>query len=157
MRKILIITSLIITALVLLGACIPAGEPVAPEQPSQNQLNFHLSTNTTAGNTDEYDSYVFSLYLETGQELFLEFSAVGAKLRVSLFTPSEETWGYNPNPSTATTTEAGELGRLEKGRIVSAEKGSFRFAAPESGYYLVTLQSASPKAEIDVTLDYQIQ
>jgi hypothetical protein len=154
MHKIKITVSLIVTALLLLGACTPAAEI---EQPAHEQLNFQLVSDATPGDTDAYDGYSFAIYLDEGQELALAFSAQGAALRVSLFTPSEETWGYNPSADVDTTTEDVELGHLTKGRIISAEEGSFRFTAPESGYYLATLQSASPTAEIDVQVEYQIQ
>ncbi len=154
MHKIKIIISLTVTALLLLGACTPAAETA---QPTHEQLNFQLVSNATPGDTDTYDSYSFAIYLDQEQELALGFSAQGAALRVSLFTPSEETWGYIPSPDAATTDENAELGYLKKGRIISAEEGSFRFTAPESGYYLATLQSASPTAEIDVQVEYQIQ
>ena len=157
MRKIKIITPLIVTALLLFGACVPTQEPEEPEQPSHEQLNFQLSTNTTPGNTDEYDSHIFNLYLEQEQELALDFSAQGAAVMVSLFTPSEEIWGYSPPPPSTTTTEDGETGYLKKGRTVATEEGSFRFTVPESGYYIVTIKSATPKGEIEVLVEYQIQ
>jgi hypothetical protein len=156
MRKRWIITLTLLVAVLLLGACTPAPKP---EQPTQDQLNFQLVSSAAPGDTDAYDSYIFNLYLEGEQELALAFSAQGAALRVSLFTPSEKTFGYTPSnkqDGTAEDTEDGELGRLEEGVIVSAKEGSFRFIAPETGYYAVTIQSASPKAEIDVQLEYQI-
>jgi len=153
MRKRWIITVTLLLAVLLLGACTPAPKP---EQPAQEQLNFQLVSDAIPGDTDAYDSYIFNLYLEREQELALAFSAQGAALRVSLFTPSEETFGYNPKTKES-VAEDGELGHLRKGIIISAEEGSFRFSAPETGYYAVTIQSASPKAEIDVQVEYQIQ
>jgi hypothetical protein len=155
MGKIRVITSLLVTVLLLLGACVPSQETA---QPSHEQLNFRLVTDATPGDTDMYDSYIFDLYLEQEQELFLAFSTEGGKVMVSLFTPSKETWGYNPGPGdTTTTTEDGEMGHLEKGRTISRDEGSFRFTIPESGDYLVTIQSSIFKGEIDVQAEYQIQ
>lgn len=154
MRKIGIITSLIVTALLLLGACVPATET---GQPTAEQLNFQLVSDAVPGDTDAYGSYLFNLYLEQEQELVLAFSAEGGKLMVSLFTPSKETWGYNPSFDDTATTEDGEMGYLKKGRTLATEEGSFRFTAPESGDYLVTIKSASPQGEIDVQVGYQIQ
>ena len=154
MRKIGIITSLTVAALLLLGACIPATET---GQPTTEQLNFQLVSDAVPGDTDAYDSYLFNLYLEQEQELALAFSAEGGKVMVSLFTPSEETWGYNPSFNDTTTTEGEEMGYLKKGRTLSTEEGSFRFTIPEPGDYLVTIKSASPQGEIDVQVEYQIQ
>jgi hypothetical protein len=158
MRKtLIIITVTLLAALLLLGACTPTE---GPEQPTQDQINFYLVSDAAPGDTDAYASYILSIYLESEQELALAFSAQGAALRVSIFTPSEETYGYRSSAtqdSAAGDTETEVLGRLKKGEIVSAEEGSFRFTAPETGYYALTIQSASPKAEIDVHLEYQIQ
>ena len=154
MGNIRIITSLFVTALLLLGACVPATE-TAP--PPQEQLGFQLVSDAAPGDTDLYDSYTFNLYLEQGQALALAFSADGGKVMVSLFTPSEETWGYNPSADDTTTTENGEMGYLKKGRTLASDEGSFRFTIPESGDYLVTIKSSIFKGEIDVQLDYQIQ
>jgi hypothetical protein len=154
MGKIRIITSLCVTALLLLGACVPAMEP---GQSSQEQLDFKLVSDATPGDTDLYDSYILDLYLGQGQELALAFSTEGGKVMVSLFTPSEETWGYNPGSGGATTTENEEMGYLKKGRTLAMAEGSFRFTAPESGDYLLTTKSSIAKGEIDVHLEYQIQ
>jgi hypothetical protein len=156
MRKTLIITVTLLAALLLLGACAPTE---GPEQPNQDQLNFQLVSDAAPGDTDAYGGYILTLYLEQEQELALAFSAQGAALRVSLFTPSEETYGYRSfatQDSAVGDTETEVLGQLKQGEIVSAEEGSFRFTAPETGYYALTMQSASPKAEIDVHLEYQI-
>ena len=154
MGNIRIITSLFATALLLLGACVPATE-TAP--PLQEQLNFKLVTDVAPGDTDFYDSYIFNLYLQQGQELTLAFSTEGGKVMVSLFTPSEETWGYNPGSADATPTEGDEMGYLKKGRTFASDQGSFRFTIPESGDYLVTIKSSIFKGEIDVQLEYQTQ
>jgi hypothetical protein len=154
MRKIGIITFLVVTALLLLGACVPGQET---GQPTAEQLNFKLVSDAAPGDTDMYDSYIFNLYLEQEQELALAFSAEGGKVMVSLFTPSKETWGYNPGPGNTTTTKGEEMGYLKKGRVLASDEGSFRFTVPESGDYLVTIQSASPQGEIDVQVEYQIQ
>jgi len=155
MGKIRVIMSLLVTALLLLGACAPATETA---QPSHEQLDFRLVTDAAPGDTDMYDRYIFNLYLEQEQELALAFSTEGGKVMVSLFTPSKETWGYNPGPrDTTTTTEDGEMGRLEKGRTIASDEGSFRFTIPESGDYLVTIESSIFKGEIDVQVEYQIQ
>ncbi|MBN1862123.1 MAG: hypothetical protein JW790_00565 [Dehalococcoidales bacterium] len=149
MRKILIITVTLLAVLLPLAACAPA-----PEQPNQDQLSFYLVSDATPGDTDAYAGYTLTIYLEEGQELDLAFSAQGAALRVSLFSPSEKTYGYRPTPPE--DAEAEILGQLKQGLIISAEEGSFIFTAPETGYYAVTLQSASPKAEIAVELEYHI-
>ena len=154
MLRIRIVTPLIVAALLLLGGCVP---PQETAQPGSEQLNFQIVSDATPGDTDAYASYNFDLYLEQGQELALAFSAEGAGVMFSLFTPSEETWGYNPHPASTTTTEDGAMGYLKKGRIVAVEEGRFRFTVPESGDYLATVQSAAPKAEIAVQIDYQIQ
>jgi hypothetical protein len=154
MGKIRIITSLIVAALLLLGACVPGRETA---QPASEQLNFQLVSDATPGDTDAYGSYNFNLYLEQGQELALTFSAEGAAVMFSLFTPSKETWGYNPNPASTTTTEGEAMGYLKKGRTVAIEKGSFRFTVPESGDYLAIVKSAAPKGEIAVQINYQIE
>jgi hypothetical protein len=154
MRKIGIITSLIVTALLLLGACVPATET---GQPTAEQLNFQLVSDAVPGDTDAYDSYIFNLYLEQEQELVLAFSTEGGKVTMSLFTPSKETWGYTPSFDETTTTDGEEMGYLKKGRMLASDEGSFRFTVPESGDYLVTIQSASPQGEIDVQVEYQIQ
>ena len=49
------------------------------------------------------------------------------------------------------------MGRLEKGRTIASDEGSFRFTIPESGDYLVTIESSIFKGEIDVQVEYQIQ
>jgi hypothetical protein len=154
MRKIGIITSLIVTVVLLLGACVPGQET---GQPTTEQLNLQLVSNAAPGDTDMYDSYIFNLYLEQEQELVLAFSAEGGNVMVSLFTPSKETWGYNPGSGNTTTTEGEEMGYLKKGRTLSTEEGSFRFTVPESGDYLITVKSASPQGKIDVQVEYQIQ
>lgn len=154
MRKMGIITSLIVTALLLLGACVPGQET---GQPTAEQLNFQLVSDAAPGDTDAYDSYIFNLYLKQEQELVLAFSAEGGKVMVSLFTPSEETWGYNPSFDDTMATEDGEMGYLKKGRTLASDEGSFRFTVPESGDYLVTIKSAIFKGTIDVQVAYQIQ
>jgi hypothetical protein len=154
MRKIGIITSLILATLLFLGACVPRQET---GQPTAEQLNFKLVSNAAPGDTDAYDSYILDLYLEQDQELALAFSAEGGKVMVSLFTPSKETWGYNPGSGNTTTTEGEEMGYLKKGRMLASDEGSFRFTVPESGDYLVTIKSAIPQGEIDVQVEYQIQ
>jgi hypothetical protein len=154
MIKIRIITSLFVTALLLLGACMPVQETA---RPGYEQLDFWLVTDVTPGDTDLYDSYFFNLNLEEGQELALTFSTEGGKVMVSLFTPSEETWGYNPGPGDATTTDNQEMGYLKKGRTLATEEGSFRFTTPESGDYLVTVKSSIFKGEIAVRVEYQVQ
>ena len=153
MRKRSIIISLLMLTLLLLGACKPVpAPPPPPEQLPQNELSFRLSSNATAGDTDKYDSYQFTIYPEEKQEIYVTFQAVGGKVLVSIFTPAEETWGYN-----AGATESGELGELVKGRTIATTEGSFRFTASQWGNYLVTVKSAVPKGDIDVTMEYHIQ
>jgi len=155
MRKRPIIISLLMLTLLLLSACKPVPVPIpapTPEQLPQSDLSFKLSSDATPGDTDKYDSYQFTVYLEEKQELYVTFQAVGAKVMVSIFTPAEETWGYN-----AGTTESGELGELVKGRTLATTEGSFRFTASQWGNYLVTVKSATPKGDIVVTMEYHIQ
>ena len=154
MRKMGIVIPLIVTALLLLGACVPGQET---GQPTAEQLNFQLVSDAAPGDTDAYDSYIFNLSLKQEQELALAFSAEGGKVMVSLFTPSEETWGYNSSFDDTMATEDGEMGYLKKGRTLASDEGSFRFTTPESGDYLVTIKSAIFKGTIDVQVAYQIQ
>jgi hypothetical protein len=157
MRKRLLITVTLLAALLLLGGCIPGG---APEQPSHDQFNFQLFSDAEPGDTDNYARYNISLYLERGQKLDLDFSAQGASLMLSLFSPSELTFGYVPyekQPNPEQEAEDGKLGWLKEGMIVASPEGSFLFTVPETGYFVMTVESASPKAEIDVQIEYQIQ
>jgi hypothetical protein len=152
-NKLFIIGTLLVIGLAF-GACAPPGEP-APVQPSQDQLSFVLSTNTTPGNTDEYDSWSFPIYLEPGQELYLSFYAEGASVMFSVITPSEEGWGYETSSGRAAIKDEG-LGRLERGRTKAAEEGHFRFSPSEPGYYLMIVKSSTPQGEIDVLVEYEI-
>jgi hypothetical protein len=161
-RKIMIsIGVILVTILLLLGAC--TSKPVAPAsetnwesvEPSE-RLSFNLSTDTTPGNTDEYDSYSFSISLDNEQELYLSFYAEGAAVLVSITTPSDERLGYETSDGSAGVKDTG-LGSLREKRTKAAAEGHFRFIPPESGLYLVTVKSAAPKGEIDVLVEYWIQ
>ena len=171
MRKILTILCLTLVSLVLLGACRPAPQPAptptptpapAPQppplplppenQPPQDELSFHISSVAVAGDTDSYAVHSFALALEANQRLSLAFKAVGAKVLVSIYTPALETWGYNPSSAASP-----EMGVFTKGSQLRSEEGSATFTAAEAGNYAVTFKSASPKAEIDVTVTYGIR
>ena len=118
----------------------------------QDELSLHLSSNAIPGDTDTYAAHSFALSLETNQRLSLGFKAVGAKVLVSIYTPVEETWGYNPSSATSP-----EMGVISKGRTTASEEGSATFTAIEAGNYVVTVKSASPKAEIDITMSYELE
>jgi hypothetical protein len=167
MRKILTILCLILVPLVLLGACRPAPQPapapvpapapapapLPPEnQPVQDELSFHISSSAIPGDTDAYSGHSFALRLEASQRLSIAFKAVGAKVLVSIHTPSLTTWGYN-----ASSAASPEMGVFNLGRQAASEEGSATFLAAEAGNYVISVKSASPKAEIDVTMTYIIQ
>ena len=158
-KKPLIITGIILGATaVVLGVYGPAlifTPP--PAQPSHEQVSFQLSTDTTPGNTDEYDSHSFNIYLEHQQELSLDFYAEGAAVLVSVITPSEEKLGYETSDGRGGNIKDTGLGRLREKRTTAVAEGHFRFTAPESGLYVITVKSATPKGEIDVLVDYQLQ
>ena len=82
----------------------PEPEPEPLPQAPLESLTFRLSSNTAAGNTDEYDSDSFSIYLKRGQKLYLSFYAEGAAVTLRAKTPSEEVWGY--------LTSTGEAARI---------------------------------------------
>ena len=134
----------------------PTPTPTPPAQPFYEQVTFQLSTDTTPGNTDEYDSHSFNIYLKREQELYLSFHAEGAAVLVSVTTPYDEKLGYNPGTVPADDVENKELGYLLKGKTVAMEEGSFRFNAPESGSHVITVKSATPKGDIDVRVEYWI-
>ena len=155
MRKILTILCLILVPLVLLGACRPAPPapapapqppptmpaPLPPEnQPPQDELSFHLSSTAIPGDTDAYAVHSFALRLEANQRLSLAFKAVGAKVLVSIYTPTPETWGYY-----SSSAASPEMGVLEKGRLIASEEGSATFTTAISRTTMnwTTLRSAS--------------
>jgi len=153
MRKILVTIPFFLIGLLLFSsACTPA-PPTG--QPPQEELNFQLTSDATPGNTDQYGSYTFSIFLNSAQELDMAFNAEGAKVMISIITPSDDTWGYNPHPPE--DNEDGKLGFLNEARSVAVAEGSFIFSAPETGDYLLTVKSASPQAEIAMRIEYQIQ
>ena len=162
-NKLLIIAGIILGAisvvLVLYAPTLmfPPPTPTPPAQPFYEQVTFQLSTDTTPGNTDEYDSHSFYIYLKREQELYLSFHAEGAAVMVSVTTPSDEKLGYGPSIVPAGDVENKELGHLLKGRTVATEEGSFRFHAPEPGSHVITVKSATPKGDIDVLVEYWIQ
>ena len=152
MRKIATTVSLTIAALLLMGGCTQA-----PPPPGYEQLTFQLESDAAPGNTDEYDSYIFNLYLETGQELTLDFYAEGAAVMFSLVTPSELTMGYSTSDGSAGNIKDSGMGFLEEKRIRSAAEGHFIYTVPETGDYICTVKSASPTATIDVVIEYNIK
>jgi hypothetical protein len=166
MRKMLIALCLTLMPLVLLSACRPASAPASaptpqpapalpmpPEnQPSQSELNFHISSTATPGDTDKYGSHSFALRLEANQRLSITFKAVGGKVLVSIYTPAKETWGYNPSSKASP-----EMGVMTLSRQIRSEEGSATFTATDTGNYVITVKSSSPVAEIDVTMTYNIQ
>ena len=152
MRKKLIIIGALLAAVLLLGACTPG-----PEQPTHEKLSFQLSSDTTPGNTDEYDTHSFNIYLEPEQELMLDFYAEGAAVMFSAITPSEEMLGYETSDGRAGNIKDTGLGRLQEKKIKAAAEGHFRFTAPEAGFYIMSVKSATPKGEINVVIEYCIQ
>ena len=151
-RELFIIVSLFLL-LPFFSSCKSLPDTSMPsEQLSYNELSFKLSSNAPAGDTDNYDSYQFTVYLEEGQELYVTFQAVGGNVLVSILTPAEETWGYSPG-----VTEGTDLGKLVKGRTTTAAEGSFGLTASQWGNYLITVKSAAPKGDIDVTVEYNIK
>ena len=156
----LIVAGVILGAIsVVLGVYAPTlifTQTPTPEQTSQEALNFQLSTDTAPGNTDEYDSHSFSIYLERGQELYLSFYAEGAAVMFRVTTPTEEVWGYQPSTGSAGNVKDKGLGHLEKGMISAAAEGHFNFIAPEEGFYVIKVKSSTPRGEIDVLIEYQI-
>ena len=152
MRKKLIIIGALLAAVLLLGACIPG-----PEQPAYEKLSFQLSSDTTPGNTDEYDTHSFNIYLEPEQELMLDFYTEGAAVMFSAITPSEEMLGYETSDGRAGNIKDTGLGHLQEKKIKAAAEGHFRFIAPEAGFYIMSAKSATPKGEIAVLIEYWIQ
>ena len=153
MRKILVTIPFLLTGLLLFfSACTPT-PPVG--QPSNEEMNFQLTSDATPGDTDNYASYTFSIALNRAQKLEMDFHAEGAKILVSILTPSNDAWGYNPHPPDE--SEDGKLGFLNEARSVAVTEGGFIFSVPETGEYLLTVKSASPQAEIEVQIEYQIQ
>jgi len=159
-KKPIIILGIILGAIsVVLGVYAPVlmrAQPPVPEQSPHETINFQLSTDTTPGNTDEYDSYSFSLYLERGQALYLSFYAEGAAVMLRVTTPSEDVLGYQTSTGKAGNIKDTGLGRLEKGRVVAAAEGHFIFIAPENGFHLINIKSSTPQGEIAVQVEYQI-
>jgi hypothetical protein len=164
-KKPLIILGIILGAIsVVLGVYAPTlifTQTPTPEQPShpgeyREALSFQLSTDTTPGNTDEYDSHSFSIYLERGQELYLSFYAEGAAVMLRVTTPTEEVLGYQTSTGSAGNIKDKGLGHLEKGKISAAAEGHFSFVAPEEGFYVIGVKSSTPRGEIDVLIEYQI-
>ena len=165
-KKPLIILGIILGAIsVVLGVYAPiliSTQTPTPEQtPTSEQtphetLNFQLSTDTTPGNTDEYDSDSFSIYLERGQELYLSFYAEGAAVMLRVITPTEEVLGYQTSTGSAGNVKDKGLGHLEKGKVSAAAEGHFNFIAPEEGFYIIEVKSSTPQGEIDVLIEYQI-
>jgi hypothetical protein len=167
-NKPLIILGIILGAIsVVLGIYAPTlifTQTPTPEQPShpgeyREALNFQLSTDTTPGNTDEYDSHSFSIYLERGQELYLSFYAEGAAVMLRVTTPTErheDRLGYQTSTGSAGNVKDKGLGHLEKGKVSAAAEGHFNLIALEEGSYVIDVKSSTPQGEIDVLIEYQI-
>ena len=168
-KKPLIILGIILGAIsVVLGVYAPTliftqtltpGQTLTPEQPSYEVLNFQLSTDTTPGNTDEYDSHGFAIYLERGQELYLSFYAEDAAVMLRVITPTqrhEDVLGYQTSTGSAGNVKDKGLGHLEKGKVSAAAEGHFNLIAPEEGFYEIEVKSSTPQGEIDVLIEYQI-
>ncbi len=171
-NKPLIILGIILGAIsVVLGVYAPTlifTQTPTPEQPSRpgeyrealnETLNFQLLTDTTPGNTEEYDSHSFSIYLERGQELYLSFYAEGAAVMLRVITPTErheDRLGYQTSTGSAGNVKDKGLGHLEKGKVSAAAEGHFNFIAPEEGFYEIDVKSSTPQGEIDVLIEYQI-
>jgi hypothetical protein len=153
MRKILVTIPFLLTGLLLFFSACTSAPPTG--QPPQEELDFQLTSNATPGDTDNYASYTFGIALNSAQELEMDFSAEGAKILISILTPSDDAWGYNPHPPEE--IKDGKPGFLNEARSVAAAEGGFIFSAPETGEYLLTVKSASPQAEISVQLDYEIR
>jgi len=167
-NKPLIILGIILGAIsVVLGVYAPTlifTQTPTPEQPSRpgeyrEALNFQLSTDTTPGNTEEYDSHSFPIYLERGQELYLSFYAEGAAVMLRVTTPAgrhEDRLGYQTSTGSAGNVKDKELGHLEKGKVSAAAEGHFNLIALEEGSYVIDVKSSTPRGEIDVLIEYQI-
>ena len=159
-NKPLIILGITLGAIsVVLGVYAPAlifNQTPTPEPPYQETLNFQLSTDTTPGNTEEYDSHSFSIYLERGQELHLSFYAEGAAVMLRVTTPTEEVLGYQTSDGSAGNVKDKGLGHLVKGKVFAAAEGHFNFIAPEEGSYVIDAKSSAPRGEINVLMEYQI-
>jgi hypothetical protein len=154
MRKIPVTIPLLIIGLLLFFSACATPAPL-PGQPAQDALDFQLTSDATPGDTDSYASYTFGIALSSAQELEMDFSAEGAKILVSILTPSDDAWGYNPHRPE--DIGDGKTGFLNEARSVAVTEGCFIFSAPETGEYLLTVKSASPQAEISVHLEYQIR
>ncbi len=48
------------------------------------------------------------------------------------------------------------MGVFNAGRKAASQEGSATFLAAEVGSYVISVKSASPQAEIDVTVNYEI-
>ena len=168
-NKPLIILGIILGAIsVVLGVYAPTliftqtptpEQTPTPGQPSRETLNFQLSTDTTPGNTEEYDSHSFPIYLERGQELYLSFYAEGAAVLLRVTTPTErheDRLGYQTSTGSAGNVKDKGLGHLEKGKVSAAAEGHFNFVTPEEGSYVIEVKSSTPRGEIDVLIEYQI-
>jgi len=167
-NKPLIILGIILGAIsVVLGVYAPTlifTQTPTPEQPSRpgeyrEALNFQLSTDTTPGNTEEYDSHSFPIYLERGQELYLSFYAEGAAVMLRVTTPAgrhEDRLGYQTSTGSAGNVKDKGLGHLEKGKVSAAAEGHFNLIALEEGSYVIDVKSSTPRGEIDVLIEYQI-
>lgn len=131
-------------------------EPGPSSQESFESLNFQLSSNATPGNTDDYDSDSFTIYLERGHELYLSFYAEGAPVMFRATTPSDNVLGYLTSTGNAGNIEDKGMGKLEKGKVLSTREGHFEFFAPEEGSYIFTVKSAAPQGDINVVVEYRI-
>ena len=91
-KKILITVLALAVAAIAIGGCTPtATSPTTKDE----VMEFTIVSNAEIGDTDNYESYNFSIYMDTGQELSFDFYADGAPVRIWLYTPEETMLGYN--------------------------------------------------------------
>lgn len=150
-NKIIATVSLTIAGILMMNGCAQGGPP-----PGFEQISFQLVSDAEPGNTDEYATYVFDLYLEEGETLTMDFYAEGAAVMLSAYTPSQVTIGYATSDGKAGNIKDTGMGSLEERRIRAAAEGHFIYTVPETGDFIFTVKSASPQATIDVVIDYKI-
>ena len=150
-KKIITAIAAIAVTAMALGGCT-----ATPTESPNEVMEFTITSDAEIGDTDKYGSYIFNLYLETGQELSFDFYAEGGAVMVSLFIPSEVKMGYNTSDGSAGNVKDIGLGSLEKNKTQAAAEGHFRYEVPETGDYMVTVKSSSPQAVIDVLIEYEV-
>lgn len=150
-KKIITAVAAIAVTALALGGCA-----AAPTESPNKVTAFTITSDAEIGDTDNYGNYIFNLYLETGQELSLDFYADGGAVMFSLLIPSQVKMGYNTSDGNAGNVKDIGLGSLEKNKTQAAAEGHFRYEVPETGDYIATVQSSSPQAVIDVLIEYEI-